>query len=211
MIQVLIAAHLTSRHEEIRSRLASRVGIQVVGETDNGSEALRLIQHCHPDVFLTDISVPMMNGLAAAKGVKEAFPDVHVIILMSAEEEYVLRALKVGAEGYLQDDASGSELERAILSVARGETYLCSVVSRVLVNYVRRTAGPLQPIESLSRRQRKVLQLIAGGKTTKDMARILGISVKTVETHRDRLMGGLHLHDIAGLVRYAILSGVAGD
>jgi DNA-binding NarL/FixJ family response regulator len=116
------------------------------------------------------------------RGGRKHSPDVRVVtISMYTNEEYVLRALRVGAEAYLANDVGGSELENKILSVVRGETYVSPAVSRVLVNYVRRTASELQPIERLTRRQREVLQLIAEGKTTREIAQILGISVKTVE------------------------------
>jgi DNA-binding NarL/FixJ family response regulator len=129
-----------------------------------------------------DIPMPMMNGLETARREKAQFPHVRVVtISIYTNEEYVLRALRVGAEAYLANDVGGSELENAILSVVRGETYVSPAVSRVLVNYVRRTARELQPIERLTRRQREVLQLIAEGKTTREIAQILGISVKTVE------------------------------
>lgn len=209
MIRLLIAANHTLTRTGIRSLLAGRADIQVVGEARDGIEALQLIQQHQPDVVLMDIPMPMMNGLETARHAKAQFPDVRVVIIsMHTDEEYVLRALRVGAEAYLTNDAVGSELENAILSVLRGETYVCRAVSRVLVNYVRRTARELQPIERLTRRQREVLQLIAEGKTTREIAQILGISVKTVETHRSRLMEELDLHDVAGVVRYAIRSGV---
>lgn len=209
MIRLLIAANHTLTRTGIRSLLAGRADIQVVGEARDGIEALQLIQQHQPDVVLMDIPMPMMNGLETARRAKAQFPDVRVVIIsMHTDEEYVLRALRVGAEAYLTNDAVGSELENAILSVLRGETYVCHAVSRVLVNYVRRTARELQPIERLTRRQREVLQLIAEGKTTREIAQILGISVKTVETHRSRLMEELDLHDVAGVVRYAIRSGV---
>lgn len=209
MIRILIAANHTLTRSDIRSLLAGRPDIQVVGEARDGIEALQLIQQHQPDVVLMDIPMPMMNGLETARRAKAQFPDVRVVIIsMYTNEEFVLRALRVGAEAYLANDAGGLELENAILSVVRGETYVCPKVSRVLVNYVRRTARELQPIERLTRRQREVLQLIAEGKTTKEIAQILGISVKTVETHRSRLMEELDLHDVAGVVRYAIRSGV---
>lgn len=212
MIRVLVATSLTSRRKDVRSLLARLKEIRVVGGSDYDIEALRLIQRHQPDVVLIDIPVPMMNGLATAMRAKALFPDLHVVItLMHVNAEHVLRALKIGAEGYLDFDADKSEFGDAILRVGRGSTYLCSSVSRVLVSYVHRTARELLPLDALTVRQREVLQLIADGNSTKGIARILGVSVKTVETHRFRLMTGLNLHSIAELVRYAILSGVAGD
>lgn len=194
---------------DIRSLLAGQADIQVVGEARNGIEALQLIQQHQPDVVLMDIPMPLMNGLETARRAKAQFPGVRVVIISTyTNEEYVLRALRVGAEAYLANDAGGSELENAILSVVRGETYVSPAVSRILVNYFCRTARELRPIERVTRRQGEVLQLIAEGKTTREIAQILGISVKTVETHRGRLMEKLDLHDVAGVVRYAIRSGV---
>jgi len=161
-----------------------------------------------------------LNGLEAAERVAKEFPDIQVIILsMHATEEYVVQALRAGASGYLVKDAALTELEIAVNSVARGETYLSPAVSKhVIDKYIRRTQVDLSdtnieslkvyPREKLTSRQREILQLIAEGHTTKDIAQKLHVSTKTVETHRMQLMERLDIHDIAGLVRYAIRIGL---
>jgi DNA-binding NarL/FixJ family response regulator len=151
-----------------------------------------------------------MNGLETAARVTKEFPGVRVIILsMHANEEYVCRAMQAGAAGYLLKDADPDELERALRAVAAGETYLTPAISKhVISDYLRRVSGEKTTSELLTPRQREILQLIAEGKSTKEMARILQISAKTVETHRAQLMERLEIHDIAGLVRYAIRSGL---
>jgi DNA-binding NarL/FixJ family response regulator len=184
--------------------------IEIVGEAADGREALRMTEELHPDVVLMDISMAGMNGLEATSRISKEFAATKVIILsMHANEEYVLRALRAGASGYLPKDAAASELEIAIHAVARGETYLSPAVSKHVVgDYLRRVADERSPLEQLTPRQRETLQLIAEGQTTKEIAQTLQVSVKTVETHRAQLMERLDIHDIAGLVRYAMQMGL---
>jgi DNA-binding NarL/FixJ family response regulator len=159
---------------------------------------------------MMDISMPELNGLEATARVARDRPEVRVIILsMHATEEYVWQALRAGAAGYLLKDADTSELERAVACVARGESYLSPAVSRhVIGDYIRRTGGEGSSLDLLTPRQREVLQLIAEGNSTKEIARKLHLSAKTVETHRMQLMERLDIRDIAGLVRYAIRVGI---
>jgi DNA-binding NarL/FixJ family response regulator len=198
----------------IRALLESLDGIQVLEEADDGREALRLIELHRPDVVLMDIAMSGLNGLEATKRVNRDFPETRVIILsMHANEEYVLQSLRAGAAGYLLKDAGTVELEIAIKAVAGGETYLSPPVSKhVISDYVRRmSAGEQETPSTLDRltlRQREILQLIAEGQTTQEIARLLNIGVKTVETHRMQLMERLDIHDVAGLVRYAIRVGL---
>ncbi len=194
----------------IRALLAPIPEIEVVGEAANGREALDLIQTQPPDVVLMDIAMPGLNGLDTAARVTKGFPGVRIIILsMHANEEYVLQALRAGATGYLLKDADTAELELAIKAVARGETYLSPAVSKhVIDDYLQRVNGDVNPLDRLTPRQREVLQLIAQGYTTKEIALTLGVGVKTIETHRSRLMDQLDIHDVAGLVRYAIRVGL---
>ncbi len=194
----------------IRALLAPIPEIEVVGEAANGREALDLIQTQPPDVVLMDIAMPGLNGLDTAARVTKGFPGVRIIILsMYANEEYVLQALRAGATGYLLKDADTAELELAIKAVARGETYLSPAVSKhVIDDYLQRVNGDVNPLDRLTPRQREVLQLIAQGFTTKEVAQALGVSAKTIETHRSRLMDQLDIHDVAGLVRYAISVGL---
>jgi DNA-binding NarL/FixJ family response regulator len=209
-IRVLLAEDHALVRAGFRALLDNLPGIQVVAEAGDGREALRLIETHRPDVVLMDITMPGLNGLEAAARVASEFPYVHVIILsMHANEEYVLQALRAGAVGYLLKDADTTELELAVTAVARGETYLSPPVSRhVIADYVRRAGDESNWLVQLTPRQCEVLQLIAEGHTTKEIARILDVSVKTVETHRAQLMKRLDVHDIAGLVRYAIRVGL---
>jgi DNA-binding NarL/FixJ family response regulator len=198
----------------IRALLESLDGIQVLEEADDGREALRLIELHRPDVVLMDIAMSGLNGLEATKRVNRDFPETRVIILsMHANEEYVLQSLRAGAAGYLLKDAGTVELEIAIKAVAGGETYLSPPVSKhVISDYVRRMSSGDQEtpstLDRLTLRQREILQLIAEGQTTQEIARLLNIGVKTVETHRMQLMERLDIHDVAGLVRYAIRVGL---
>jgi DNA-binding NarL/FixJ family response regulator len=205
-ICVLLAEDHALVRAGFRALLENLPGIQVVAEAGDGREALRLIETHRPNVVLMDITMPGLNGLEAAARVASEFPYVHVIILsMHANEEYVLQALRAGAAGYLLKDADPAELEMAVTAVARGETYLSPPVSkRVIADYVRRVGDESSSLVRLTPRQREVLQLITEGHTTREIARILDVSVKTVETHRTQLMERLDIHDIAGLVRYAI-------
>jgi DNA-binding NarL/FixJ family response regulator len=207
--RVLIADDHTLIRAGIRSLLEKLSGIEVVAEASDGREVLRLVAEHRPLIVLMDIAMPNLNGLDATRVLTESYPNVRVIILsIYSDEEHVYQALRAGAAGYLLKGAATEELELAIRSVAQGETYLGPQVSRpVIAEYIRRTKAPGSG-ENLSVRQRQVLQLIAEGKTTKQVALELNISVKTVESHRAQLMDRLNIHDVAGLVRYAIRMGL---
>lgn len=216
-IRVLLAEDHTLVRAGIRSLLAGFSDVQVVAEASNGREALRLIKAHHPDLVLIDISMPEMNGLETLARAVKQFPKARFIVLsMHVSEEYVLRALQAGAQGYVLKDATVDELELAIRSVARGEIYFGSVLSRqAILSYLQRMGGD-QPrgkeerarFDRLTSRQREILQLIAEGNTTQQIANKLAISVKTVEAHRAQLMSRLGIHDIPGLVRYALRNGL---
>jgi DNA-binding NarL/FixJ family response regulator len=209
-IRILLADDHTLVRAGIRSLLQELPGVHIVAEAGDGHTALALIETHQPDIAMLDIAMPGLNGLEVASRVADDFPFVRVVILsMHATEEYVLRALRAGAVGYLLKDANTAELEMAIAAVMGGETFLSPAVSRHVVEYVQRVgeAGS-SSLERLTPRQREVLQLIAEGHTTQGIAQVLGISVKTVETHRAQLMERLDIHDIAGLVRYAIRVGL---
>jgi DNA-binding NarL/FixJ family response regulator len=209
-IRILLADDHTLVRAGIRSLVQALSGIQVVAEAGDGREALSLIETHQPDVALLDIAMPGLNGLEVAAQVADNFPYVRVMILsMHANEEYVLRALRAGASGYLLKDADTAELELAIKAVTRGETYLSPAVSKHVTEYVRRVGEETHStLERLTPRQREVLQLVAEGHTTQEIACMMNISVKTVETHRTQLMERLDIHDIAGLVRYAVREGL---
>ena len=168
------------------------------------------LQALRPDVVLMDLMMPGMNGLEATARAARDFPATRVVVLsMNDSEEFVLQAVRAGAAGYLLKSVSTAELEQAIRAVVRGETYLAGSISRHVVEaYVRKARAEPSSLERLTPRQREVLQLVAEGHTTKEIARRLAISVKTAEVHRSQLMEALDIHDIAGLVRYAIRMGV---
>jgi DNA-binding NarL/FixJ family response regulator len=216
-IRVLLA----DDHELVRAGISALLQnipeVEVVAEANDGHEALHLVATLQPQVVLLDIAMPGLNGLETAARITETFPGVRVIMLsMHADEEYVLQALRAGATGYLLKGARRPELELAVTAVARGETYLSPAASKHVVGeYVQRTTGTQElkeaepgPAERLTPRQREILQLIAEGQTTKEIARTLNLSVKTVEMHRSQLMERLQIHDVAGLVRYAIRTGL---
>jgi DNA-binding NarL/FixJ family response regulator len=210
-IRVLLADDHDLVRAGVRALLQNLAGIEVVAEAGNGCEALRLCQTHRPDVVLMDIMMPELNGLDATARLAATSPDIRTIILsMNANEEYVLQALRAGAAGYVLKNISPLVLEQAIRAVARGETYLCPTVSKhVIAAYLQRNGGgEISSLERLSPRHREILQLIAEGNTTKEIARNLNLSAKTVEMHRGQLMAALDIHDIAGLVRYAIRMGL---
>ena len=185
-------------------------GLEVVAIARNGREALDRVNDHHPDIVLMDIMMPELNGLDATAQIVAWHPKVRVVILsLNDTEEDVLQALRAGASGYLLKNISPTELEQAVRAVARGEVHFTTAIAKhVLAGYLLRSAGKTSTFEKLTSRQREVLQLVAEGSTTKEIAKTLGIGVKTVETHRCELMQILNLHDVAGLVRYAIRMGV---
>lgn len=209
-IRVVLADDHRLLRAGIRLLLEGVEGIEVVAEAADGREAVEHVRTHRPHVLVTDITMPELNGLEAAGQVAREFTGTRVLVLsMHANEEFVGQAIRAGATGYLLKDAAPEEVEAAIRTVARGDTYISPAVSKHLVaGYVRQTQGNDSPTEVLTPRQREVLQLIAEGNTTKQIARKLVISVKTAETHRTQLMDRLDIHDVAGLVRYAVRKGL---
>ncbi len=209
-VRVLLADDHTLVRAGLRKLLESIVGMEVVGECGDGLELLVLAETLQPDLVLMDIAMPGLNGLEATARVLKQWPQTRVLILsMHQNEEYVRQALRHGAVAYLLKDAAPMELELAIQAVLQGGTYLSPAVSKgVLSDYVQRLRGEDPGADVLTPRQREVLQLIAEGHSSKEVARRLDLSVKTVETHRSLLMKQLDIHEVTGLVRYAMRLGL---
>ena len=212
-IRILLADDHTLVRAGIRSLLEQVPNVEVVAEANDGRDALRLIHEHQPDIAFMDVTMQGLNGLDATAQITKTCPGVQVIMLsMHKNEEYVSQALRVGAAGYLLKDAATTELELAVQAVARGETYLSPAVSKHVVDrYLQRVNNTTESASEPTRltvRQREILQLIAEGHTTKQIAGLLHLSTKTVETHRSQLMDRLGIRHIAGLVRYAVRTGL---
>ena len=204
---------LADDHQLVRSGLQALLkalpDVDVIGDTGDGREAVELAGKHRPDIVLMDIAMPGLNGLEAAAQIQKSSPHTRVVMVsMHAGAEYVREALHAGASGYLLKNCAPSELALAIEAVARGEVWLSPGVSRPVLQEDREARALRgKPRGGLTPRQRETLQLIAEGKSTKQIAGILGVSIKTIETHRALLMDRLDIHDVAGLVRYAIRHG----
>jgi len=207
--RVLIADDHALVRAGIRA-LAERIkGVEVVAEAGNGDEAVKLIKELKPDLVLLDISMPETSGFGVLARQANEFPDVRVIVLTVHEAEaYAIRALREGAAGFLLKSAASVELKQAIETVTRGETYISPELSKKSLLEYGKASTDRARLGSLSPRQLEILKLIAEGASTKEKARRLNISVKTVESHRAELMERLNIHDVAGLVRFAIKMGL---
>lgn len=197
----------------VRALLQKISDVEVVGEASNGREILELAHQHQPDLVLTDIAMPGLNGLETVSRLKKDLAHLKVIMLsMHTNEEYVRWALESGASGYLVKGADPAELELAIKAVMRGEVYLSPAISKNVVNhFLQKNREPPSPSKELTGRQREILQLLAEGHSTKNIAQELHLSVKTVETHRMDIMNRLNIHDLPGLVRYAIRTGLTSS
>ena len=205
-ISVLLADDHILVRQGLRS-LLDREKIQVVAEASDGQEAIQLAETHHPDVAVIDITMPTLNGIDATRELLRSCPKTRVILLTQHEEEqYLHEALQSGARGYVLKSQVVNDLVHAIHQVSRGGFYLSPGVSQAVVEAYRSKSD--RPIDPLSSRERQVLQLIAEGKSTRDVASLLGISVKTAESHRARLMKKLDIHETASLVRYAVRRGL---
>jgi DNA-binding NarL/FixJ family response regulator len=207
MIRILLADDHAIVREGLRALLAREADMQVVAEAGDGREALRLAKETRPDVAALDLSMPLLNGLEAARQMVGWDRGPRPILLtVHAEDRYVLEAVRAGVRGYVLKKQAAADLIRAIREVVGGSVYLSPGISSAVAEAIRSPA-PL-PEEPLTAREREVLQLVAEGKTTKEIASILGVSVKTADAHRTRLMQKLNIHDIAGLTRYAVRQGL---
>jgi len=208
-IRVLIADDHALVRAGIRALVEKIEGVVVVGEAGKGSEALELVNDLRPNLILLDITMPDGGGFEVLDQVTKKYPEIRVIVLTVHEAgEYAIRALREGAAGFLPKTAASTELELAIETVVQGEPYISPEISRKTLLEIGKGTTKRDLLATLSPRQREVLRLIAEGRTTKQIAHVLDISVKTVETHRAQLMERLGIHDVAGLVRYAIIVGL---
>lgn len=209
---VVIAEDHTILREGLRALLSSQQDLKVVGEAQDGREAIRCVQNAAPDVILMDLSMPRMNGLDAIREIKKTNPGTKIIALtVHKTEEYVLATLQAGADGYVLKDATHSELVMAIMNVLGGNRYLSPGVSEKVIDGYLKGRGALKSQsawDTLTQREREILKLIAEGYKNKDIADYLCISLKTVEKHRTNLMNKLDLHNVAALTALAIDKGL---
>jgi two-component system response regulator NreC len=207
---------LADDHRLIRSGLRlvieQSAGLQVVGEADDGRQAVSMAGELKPDVAVLDIGMPNLNGIEAAHQITEAYPEIAIVMLsMHSDEGYVLRALKAGARAYLLKDSAEADLTRAIEVVTEGKSFFSPAVSKLLLeDYMRKLkrAGTEDSYDLLSPREREILQLVAEGRSSKEIASTLNLSVYTVETHRSNLMQKLNLRGIPELILYAVRKGL---
>jgi DNA-binding NarL/FixJ family response regulator len=211
-IRILLADDHTVMRTGLKLVLARQPGFEVVGEAGDGRQAVALAETLSPDVAVLDIGMPNLNGIEAARQIHEKLPATAVVILsMHSDEGYVLRALKAGARAYLLKDSAEADLIHAIQAVTEGKAFFSPAISRVLVeDYVRqmRARDVEDSYELLTTREREILQLLAEGKSNKDVAAMLNLSIYTVETHRGNILEKLNLHSIPELILYAVRKGV---
>jgi DNA-binding NarL/FixJ family response regulator len=207
-IRVILADDETMVRQGFKLLLErEREHIRILGEAADGRQAVRLARELQPDVAVLDLAMPVMNGLEAAREILRQAPVTKTILLtVHAEDRHVMEALRAGVQGYVLKTQPVEDLVQAIRDVAGGAIYLSSAVSRAVVDAYLAAEG--SPAERLTPRERQVLQLVAEGKTTKEIANIMGVSAKTSESHRLRIMHKLGIHTAAGLVRYAIREGL---
>lgn len=205
-----IRAILADDHALVRQGIKSlleREGLQVLAEASDGQEAVRLAEKLAPDVMVMDIGMPTLNGMDAAREIGRCCPKIKAILLTQHDEDqYVSEALSAGVKGYVLKSQVASDLILAIQQVLRGQVYLSPGISAAVITAINSKSQ--RPADPLTARERQVLQLIAEGKSTKDVASLLGVSVKTAESHRSRLMQKLDIHETASLVRYAVKRGL---
>ncbi len=202
---VIADDHLMFR-QGIKSLLESE-GFNVVGEAEDGQQAVRLVRQYNPQIALMDFSMPLLNGVGAAQEIQKLSPETQVVLLtMHYDESYALKALRSGIRGYVLKSQAASELVSALREVVRGAVYLCPGISETVLKALLSKQGMSR--DRLSSRENQVLQLIAEGRTTKEIAALLHLSVKTAEAHRSHIMQRLDMHNVAELVRYAIREGM---
>jgi DNA-binding NarL/FixJ family response regulator len=209
IIKVLVADDHPVVRKGLQSCLARHGHIRVVGEAADGDEALRMTRELKPDVVLMDISMPGMNGLAVTEVLRKEAPEVKVLVLsIHRNKDAIFRVIQAGAHGYVSKEAPPEDVLRAIESVHEGEPYFSEEIARAALNEFVTSGGKKEPFSQLTSREREVLVLIAEGQSNKEIADRLGIGVRTIETHRERIMRRLNIHSVAGLTKYAIANGL---
>ena len=211
-LRILLADDHIVMRKGLRALLERQPNLEVVGESENGREAIELVTSLKPDVVVMDVGMPVLNGIEATKTIVTQHPTVAVVILsMYVDESYIMRALKAGARAYLLKDSAPADLIGAIQAVSQNKSFFSPKVSRILAeDYVRvlRQKGAVDSYDLLTSREREILQLIAEGKANKEVAAALNISPYTVETHRSHILEKLNLHNPAELILYAVRKGL---
>ena len=209
-IKVLVVDDHPVVRKGLQSCLARQDRLRIVGEASDGDEALGKTRELDPDIVLMDIDLPRMNGLAVTELLRKEQPRVKVLVLsVHTNKEFIFRIIQAGAHGYISKGAPPDELVRAIESVCDGEAFFSPEIARAALNQFVSNGGKQEPFVQLTTREREVLALIAEGRSNKEVASRLGIGVRTIETHRERIMRKLKIHTIAGLTRFAILNGIS--
>jgi two-component system nitrate/nitrite response regulator NarL len=208
-IKVLVVDDHPVVRKGLQSCLERQSRLKVVGEASDGEEALSKTRELGPDVVLMDISMPKMNGLAVTELMRKESPKVKVLVLsMHSNREYIFRIIQAGAHGYVSKEAKPEELLKAIEMVFAGETFFSPEIARAALNQLVTSGGKGSPFDQLTSREREVLVLIAEGKSNKEIASKLDIGVRTIETHRERIMRRLDIHSVAGLTKFALANGM---
>ncbi|MDE2372533.1 MAG: response regulator transcription factor [Burkholderiales bacterium] len=210
-MKILLADDHALFRAGLRALLADIPGVEIVAEASDGAEAVRLAAATEPDLAFLDIAMPVQGGLAAVEQIKAARPQLRVIVLsMHLNSDYIARALGAGADGYMVKDSAPSELRVAVDAVMAGRNYLSPAAASLLIQQALPGIREADPLRTLSPRQIEVLRLVAEGCSTKEIARKLDLSPKTVDIHRAQLMQRLDIHDVAGLTRFAVRVGIVG-